>query len=121
MADEITVNLSLVASKSGVQVRRAINDSFDWTTPRTGGQVQTVGTTHEAIVVPADMTTAGWMWFRNLDPTNYAEVGRDSGGSFLAVAKLKPGEPAFFRAASNALYLKANTAPCEVEYGILAD
>lgn len=77
--------------------------------------VQNIGTTHEIIVIPAEIATAGYIQFRNLDPTNYIEIGLLVSGTFYPCAKMKAGEPALFRAGTNSLYAKANTAACNLE------
>ena len=71
--------------------------------------------------VPADVTTVGLVWVHNLDDTNFVEVGRDVTGAFYATHKLLPGMKGWFYAASNLLYLKADTAACLVDVRMQVD
>ncbi len=65
--------------------------------------------------------TAGYAFFRNLDATNYIEIGIQVGGTFYAFAKLLAGEVAIIRInQTNAPYARANTASVRLAYTILA-
>ena len=115
MADEIKITQSLRLVKSALK--------HEFTPPQlsltmTGGLVydvtQSVGTTEET-AGPAfgDIGTEGLCVIYNLDPTNYVQVGfattvygmRLRGGSAPAMFFIEPGAT---------LYLKANTAACNV-------
>lgn len=76
--------------------------------------VQNVGTTEEtAGPTFGDIGTEGWCCIYNLDPTNYVQVGFSTGvyGMRLRGA----GAPAdFFIEPGATVYLKANTAACNV-------
>ena len=57
--------------------------------------------------------------FKNLDSTNYVEVGIQSGGTFYATIRIKPADiTPMFRFTSAAPYYRANTAACNVEYAL---
>ena len=64
-------------------------------------------------------TKVGWARFVNLDETNFVTIG----GPTDQLAKMKPLEPAYFRLndALSALWLKADTAACEVLLQIFED
>ena len=82
--------------------------------------VQSIGTSAENIAV-GDVSTAGYLFIKNLDATNYVDIGKDNTG-FVAVGKLKAGEMCCFRVAgSTTIQLKADTAACKVQYLLLED
>lgn len=123
MADEITV-------QTGLSVR---NGTFTFS--QQPGQIRvdqatagggnpgtlTIATSDTAIDL-SDMTAPGYLWVRNLDDTNYVEIGPDSGGTMIPLVKLKAGEVALFRlAGSVTLKAKANTAACEVQLHCVED
>lgn len=123
MADEITVTIKLAATK-GTVVVPPYSDTFeaDWATARSDGMVQSIGTTHEALSIGADIATPGVLRLKNQDAINYIEVGRDVTGTFVPLIKLKPGETQLIRLAASAPpYAKANTAACDLEWLVLND
>jgi len=114
MANEITVT-------SGIRV---LNGSMDFSQPAkstsynqaaiggpTPGAI-VVGTSEESTAFP-ELTTEGWLWMQNLDPTNYVQWGFSTG---VYGGRLKAGETAgpFRMEPALTLYLKANTAACKV-------
>ena len=78
--------------------------------------VQSIGLTEEAIEKITDIATTGLCVFRNLDATNFIEIGLT--GSYPV--KLKAKELALFRA-NGAIYALADTAACRLEYWIFED
>jgi len=78
---------------------------------------QEIGTTEEALDIPTDIGTAGYILIKNLDSTNFVEVGLTASYTI----KLKAGEVALFRADSNSLYAKADTANVNVQLYIFED
>ena len=73
-----------------------------------------VTTSEYTFTISTDVGDCGYCWIRNADATNYVEVGFATTVYYL---KLLAGQVALFPlvAAQSALYLKANTATCEVE------
>jgi hypothetical protein len=70
-----------------------------------------VGTSEESTAFP-ELTTEGWLYLQNNDATNYVQWGFSTG---VYGGRLKAGESALFRMEpSLTLYLKANTAACNV-------
>lgn len=121
MASEITLNFGFSVVKSNL--RQAVvshNLVVDLTGSRFVANVQDVGTSHEALVV-GDLSTAGYIWIKNLDPTNYVEIGILDSGTFYPTCKLKALREALFPAAVVALYAKANTSPCKLQYQFFED
>jgi hypothetical protein len=70
---------------------------------------------HEAIAVGSDHTNLGICVFINLDATHFVTIGVQDGATFEPTAKLLPGDIAVFRAASNSLFAKADTAAVELQ------
>ncbi len=117
MSDEITVTAALRCSNGdfrldvnpgSVQIDQAI---------AAGGNPGTVsiGTVDTAISFTG-LTTPGYVWMRNLDGTNYVDIGPDSGGTMVPCLRLKAGEVALFRlSAGVTLKGKAHTAACLVQ------
>jgi len=86
--------------------------------------VQSIGTTEEVVQAIADIATEGFFIARNLDPTNYIELGYAdvSATGDARPIKLKAGEPCMFRVgADSALYAMADTAACRLEYWLFED
>ena len=70
-----------------------------------------VGTAEESTAFP-ELTTEGWLFMQNNDATNYVQWGFSTG---VYGGRLKAGESALFRMEPGlTLYLKANTAACNV-------
>jgi len=83
------------------------------------GGTQLIGTSAENIGM-GEISTAGYMWVKNLGPTNYVELGYDDTG-FKNFVKLKVGEPGTFRLAQDQPQAKADTAAVRIEYRIYED
>ncbi|AMV34324.1 hypothetical protein VN12_19520 [Pirellula sp. SH-Sr6A] len=121
MADEITTTFSLTYAKGesrlSIPGKQLQVDSASY--PKISN-TQTVGTTHEALVL-GDVTNCGAAYFVNTDPTNYVDIGVDVGGTFYGLIRLMPGDFAFApRLATNAPYAKANTASVSLDYTIFS-
>lgn len=117
MAAEIRVRATLSVNNGNFKLPELASGAFtfDQTTPGGGlpGEVQ-VTTTGAALDLSA-LTGKGWLWMKNLDPTNFVQWGADNTGLEL-VGRLEPGEPAIFRLdPSGTLFLKADTATCRVQ------
>lgn len=118
MANEYTVNINLNFAKGNVRESVAPGAlTFTVSGTKIVRAVQSIGTTDEALG-QGEITSPGFIYIRNNDTTNYVEVGVD-GTNY--VAKLKPGEIAFFRVDGAAIHAKANTAACSVEYFLTED
>ena len=117
MANEIAYSFTLSFSKSGAGDSKAVSGNVNVSGTDYVRGVQAVGTSDETISL-VDVGTPGWCYLKNLDATNYVEAGSDGTNYFV---KMKAGESAFFRVASAAVHVKANTASCNVEYMIIED
>ena len=118
MADEISIVVHLLFSKGGANLDKSENILVSVTGDAFTHAVQEVGTTEEALAQSADLGTPGYMLVKNLDSTNYVEIGSTTG---VYDIKLKAGEVALYRHNSATVYAKANTAACKVEYSLIED
>ena len=79
-------------------------------------EVKNIGTSEESIALPSDLTSAGtgYLYVKNRDATNYVQIGTATTVYWMRV---KAGEVAVVPLdnAITTLYLKANTAACDVE------
>jgi len=122
MANEITVSALLKIDKNFLKDQKNVSNlKVTQTGDGAVGGVQNVGTSAEAIAL-GDVSTPGYAFFRNLDDTNYIQVGQDvGGGGFEEFFRLLSGEVALMRidlAATGVLQAKADTAACELQYKI---
>ena len=116
MANELRIEAQLEYSKSGVKQNKHDSTYADVSGDSFTHVVQEVGTSDELIVIGSDVATWGYVYLKNLDSTNYVEVGLTSSYSI----KLKAGEVAMFRAAA-ALYAQANTAAVDLEIIVIEE
>lgn len=114
MAAEITLTANIAVAKGNIAsiARVASNKSVDLAGDAYISNVQTIGTSEEALLM-GDVTAGGYIWVHNLDATNFVSL-RPGAGTANCV-KLLPGEYAMFRA-SVALWGIADTAPVQLEY-----
>ncbi len=99
-------DLGLKRSVSNLSVTTT-DDEFDY-------RLMNIGTSEETYTIPTDITAPGYLFIRNADATNYVQVGfattvyhiRLKAGQ-VALLPVEPGETDIF--------LKANTAACDVE------
>ena len=119
MAKEITGKLVLNAVKGGAKISRSESFTIDMTGNSFSSGVQSIPNSGgEALVEADELGTAGYVFVKNLDSTNYVTLG--SHASSNHTIKLKAGESTIFRAAGT-VYGLANTAACNVEYIIIED
>ena len=112
MANEIGTTGSLSYTKANARASLSGNNSYD------GGDhyisnVADVGTTEETLS-KGDIGTIGLCGFRNMDATNYVELGSATGVYTLRVDAGKFSGPIMWNASS--IFAKANTAGVKVEY-----
>ena len=113
MANEITVQVTLSATKSGATVTGTCQLSENMAGGQFISNVQIVGTSNEALTL-GDVSTIGYVFCKNLDEVNYIEVSLDTAQAQL-VAKLLPGECCLFKPGTITLYAKANTDPVNLQ------
>jgi hypothetical protein len=119
MADELSIALSISETKNSVTTARSFTDSFDVSGTPLISAVQNIGTSDETLSL-GDVTSLGYIFLRNVDATNYVEIGYTSGTYF---GKLKPSEFAVLRAGAGltAIHAKANTAAINLDYVVFSD
>jgi len=115
MANEITLTISATITNGDFK------DSFlpgaetiSQTTLGGHSTVWTVGTSEEDLTV-GDVGTLGMMMIRNLDATNYVQIGKKVAGAMEASMRLRPGIPMVIQSEPGITWTaKANTAACKV-------
>jgi hypothetical protein len=119
MSQELSVALQVTESKNTVSYSKNFNATVDVSGNTPLANIQSIGTSDGTLDI-GGIGTLGYLVLKNLDATNYLEIGYTSGTYF---AKLKPGESCVFRAGSGltAIHAKANTAACLLEYLLLPD
>lgn len=119
MANEITYSSSISVT-NGNLTSIVVNevDNADQSTARRIHNSQTIGTTHEAIVM-GDLATPRWARFKNLDSTNFVEIGVEVAATFYPVVKLLAGEHAQLPLSDGTYYAQADTASVELDCFIL--
>ncbi len=118
MANEITVQATISGSKGGAKITTLGSvQKIDMAGDHMKTETQEVGTSDEELVQPTEIGTLGLVWIKNLDATNYVEYGLTSSYT----GKLKAGEENVFRAAGSGVFVKADTASCNVQYAMFED
>jgi hypothetical protein len=123
MANEITVGASLSVVKGTFSESRSVSGKkVTMTGTNATKQVQNIGTSAENLSFGSDIGNLGYAFLRNLDATNYLEIGRDVSGTFYPTITLKASEFALVRLTPGVTYqAKANTAACDLEALALED
>lgn len=121
MADEITITNSASLSNGTYKDQLTFGGTFriDQSSAGSAGGIRAIGTSAENLTM-TDISTPGILYVKNLDATNFVEIGVDNTG-FVAMAKLEPGDPpAQFRVAdSTTIQLKADTASCNIQFWVM--
>jgi hypothetical protein len=114
MADEITVTLGMRLANGLLSVNVPnTTTQFDQTTARGGGPgTVDIGTSEETIDF-GDITP-GYVYMKNLDPTNYVSYGNAT-GDLDYLLEAGGGVGLVKMAGSTTLYMQANTAACKVQ------
>lgn len=113
MADEITVVAGLRVTKDNLKLEHStLQNTFTMSGDARSSNTQSIPTTAAgtALTFAAAVTTAGWAFFRNLDATNFVEIGVQVAGTFYPVIKLKAGEYGVCRFSVLTLYARSDTA-----------
>lgn len=114
MADEITVSASLSVKNGNLDWKHSPGTkTYDQAAVGgpTPGMVN-IGTSEESVAF-SELGTEGWLIMQNLDATNYVQWGFST---TVYGGRMEAGETAgpFRLEPSATLYLKANTAACNV-------
>lgn len=120
MADEIKLTANLKVENTGAKLeRRSGTLSLDQTGDKATYTIQTIANTATALE-QGSVGTPGLCWLKNLDATEYVEIGYTS-GSFLPLVKLKPGEVAILRFNQATPQGKAQTTSIRLEILLIED
>lgn len=114
MANEIYSSLTLRASKNGAKVSFSESFRADMANNEMIQSTQVIGTTAEEINIGDIAADMAAVVIKNLDATNYIEIGGDSGLTVFKI-KLMPGQFCIFRPTNLSIYAKANTADVRVQ------
>lgn len=119
MANEITINLSMQVAKGNFSTSFAPGAlQFDQTAIGAHMPIVDVGTTEETLSL-GDVSTEGWIVMRNLDSSNYIQLGFSTG---VYGIRMEAGEVACFRMNPGlTIYAKANTSACKLQVIALED
>ena len=120
MANELTYQFQSLLSNGGLTDSYASSSqSADQTSALLIRNVQNIGTSDEALAL-GDVATPGFAVFKNLDDTNFVEIGVGT-GPFVPFLKLKPGEQCMCRLGTTAPRAQADTAAVDLFYIIYSD
>jgi len=117
MADEITYQFQTVLNNGNLQDQYSSgSSSADQSNAKLIRNVQTIGfATHEALEL-GDVATPGYAVFKNLDDTNFVQIGLEVGGTFYPFAKLGSENQGMVPLANVTFYAQADSADVELFY-----
>lgn len=120
MADEARLQARLTVALGNLRYdSTSLTIDMDVPSNKAAMNVQRVGTTAEAVIL-GDVTDCGVAYFRNLEATNFVEIGTGTGGSFVAFARLNAGEAAFVPLSTDAPTARFDTAEGSLQYAIFS-
>lgn len=116
-ASELVITYTIAYDGANVDLDFVGTATLDQTGVDATMYTASIGTDAEDIVFPTDIGTEGVIGIKNMDDTNFIELGFTAAvdTNFYSVAKLKAGESLLIRASgdTNVTYqLKADTAAC---------
>ncbi len=125
MADEISMSASLSVSATNFKESYQPGKlTIDLASNKGDGGVQDISHSGAAAQGEAfgvtDVSVGGVYFFRNLDETNFVEIGFQVSSTFYPWLKLLPGEYSVGRLGNAAPFGRANTANVDVQYRILS-
>jgi hypothetical protein len=121
MANEIKYSLSFAVNNSGFNFNFSEQNQPTQTAQGASGEVVSVGTSAQTLPTTG-VATLGYALFKNIDATNYVQIGLQSGGVDYWFVRLKAGETAIVRLDQGlTLRAKANTAAVFVSYMVFDD
>lgn len=120
MANEINATIQLTCTNGDYATSFSYSDSIDQNAVGASSGIQVIGTSAELLSV-GDVSNAGIIILRNLDAVNFLTWGYSDTGTLRVVGKIKAGEAQLFRLATTSILCKADTAPINLNYIVLAD
>ena len=120
MSNEISVTLNARVKNGYLDVPFNVSAQFDQASAIGSGGIQSIGTaTNAEFIALGDVTTASFAFLRNLDTTNYIDVGTGTGTSFIAFLRIGPGKFATcWLHPTNAPSARSNVAACNLWYHV---
>ena len=122
MADEIAIRQTLTAKGATTpNLTRSVSYNADAGNDFSG-EIASIPTTAAgtALTVAAAVGTKGWAYFRNVDATNFVDIGVQVAATFYPFARLMPGEECHIPLSpAVALFALANTAAVRLDYGVI--
>lgn len=115
MSQEITNTSQFTYRKNGAVITRNTSTTNDASGNGAVQNIQSIGTTDETLD-KGDVGTVGFLYAKNLDPTNYVDIGPD--GTSYPI-RLKAGEDCRTKWNGSAVHAKANTAACLLDYVLI--
>lgn len=115
MANQIQAQFSFTLQNGDHSEHVEVNDFQDSQTGLGAHKpILSIGTVEE-VVSFGDVTTPKYLFFRNLDDTNFVQIGPESGGALVPLASPGPGQWGFLPLDPGViLRAKADTAACKV-------
>lgn len=113
MAREGNISINLRVSKNGAAITQNASTTFDVSGSQLIQSTQNIGTTAELLDFGGITGAPQAVMVKNLDATNYVEIGGDSGLTVFSL-KVPAGQTIFFNPTSSTVYAKANTAAVNV-------
>ena len=119
MANELSLTISASETKNGVTYALDFNRTVTVSGNTPVSIVQSIGTSDETLAL-GEISSLGYVIAKNLDATNFLEIGHTSGTYSV---KLKALEFCVFRVGSGmtAIHALANTGACLLQYLLIPD
>lgn len=122
MSKEINIQVSMSCTNAGFELMpmKRISAQVDQMTAGKHCTIFPIGTT-ESLLSFVYVMSAGYALLRNLDDTNYVELGVKPDATFIPMLRLLPGgAPQLVRFTEGLeLYAKADTSDCLIEIDLL--
>jgi len=121
MADEISVSITISASKNGALYARSETFTSDMTGDAWLIGVQDVGGDSEDIITHEDLGTYGWVFLKNLDSGSaYVDFGHSDVVADDTICRLYGGESCVLKTAGlTQLHGKSSLGTQKIEYAII--
>jgi hypothetical protein len=110
MANETSVSVSISVTKSGASVSASASKTLNMSGNEMVMATQTIGFAAAELLNLADVSTLGFLYVKNLDETNFVQLGLDTLVSTKIFAKLLAGEFCLIPMPTAAIYGLADTA-----------
>jgi len=97
MAASLAVTIAIAHTNSGLVQNEPSSTKTRTPVALTGRRnVQAIGFAADEVIDVTDVTTPKECYFKNLDATNYVDIGPNNGGAILGLIRLAAGEHCVF-------------------------